>query len=178
MRAVTIARNYAEALFELAEQSGHADEYAELIDAVAGAIETSPDVQAALISPRVPKNAKVKLLSDALASTPREFVLFVAAVVRRGRQSLLREIATEYLALLDIRHSRVRASVTLAREPDERLKESIRRQLGEKLAKEVVATYHVDPELLGGAVVRIGETVHDGSVRRRLVRLRRQLVGR
>jgi F-type H+-transporting ATPase subunit delta len=178
MRAVTVARNYAEALFELGERSGQADAFAGLIDAVAGAIETSPDVQAALVSPRIPKRAKVKLLTDALRGTPREFVLFVAAVVQRGRQALLREIASEYLALLDVKHNRVRASVTLAREPDERLRESIRRQLGEKLAKDVVATYQVDPEILGGAIVRVGETVHDGSVRRRLVRLRRQLVGR
>ncbi len=54
MRVTTIARNYAEALFELGERSGNTDRYAELIDAVAGAVETTPRVQAVLMSPRGP----------------------------------------------------------------------------------------------------------------------------
>ncbi|RPJ72884.1 MAG: F0F1 ATP synthase subunit delta, partial [Acidobacteria bacterium] len=55
MRDISIARNYAEALFELGEGSGQTSRYAELIDAVAGAVETTPQIQAVLMSPRVPK---------------------------------------------------------------------------------------------------------------------------
>ena len=51
LSATTIARNYAEALFELGERSGNAERYAELIDAVAGAVETTPEVQSVLMSP-------------------------------------------------------------------------------------------------------------------------------
>ena len=54
MSATTIARNYAEALFELGELSGNSERYAALIDAVAGAVETTPEVQAVLMSPRGP----------------------------------------------------------------------------------------------------------------------------
>jgi F-type H+-transporting ATPase subunit delta len=178
MRAVTIARNYAEALFELAERSGHAEQYADLIDAVAAAVESVPEVQAALMSPRVPKSLKVQLLGDALKGVPREFVLFIGAVVRRGRQALLRQIATEYLTLLDVRLNRVRAWVTVAHEPDAALRQTIEQQLRARLGKDVLAQYHVEPEILGGTIIRIGETVHDGSVRRRLVRLRRALLAR
>ena len=55
MRTETVARNYAEALFELAERAGQPDRYADLIDAVAAAVETIPKVKAVLMSPRVPK---------------------------------------------------------------------------------------------------------------------------
>ena len=53
------------------------------------------------MSPRVPKAEKARLLGGALQDAPREFVLFLQAVVKRGRQQLLREIATEYPTLLD-----------------------------------------------------------------------------
>jgi F-type H+-transporting ATPase subunit delta len=178
LRAETIARNYAEALFEISERSGQGERYADLLDAVAAAIETTPRVKAVLMSPKVPKSEKARLLGGALKDAPREFVLWVQAVVKRGRQGLLREIANEYLALLDIRLNRIRASVTLARSPDEKLKRLIEQNLSRQLEKEVIAAYLVEPEILGGAIVRLGDRVLDGSVRRRMTKLRRQLLAR
>jgi F-type H+-transporting ATPase subunit delta len=178
VRSETIARNYAEALFALGEQSGQSEGYADLIDAVAAAIENTPEVEAVLMSPRVPKQQKTRLLGGALRGAPREFVLFLTAVVKRGRQMLLREIATEYHSLLDLKLNRVRAGVTLARQADPALQRSITEALGRQLAKEVIPSFSVDPSILGGTIVRIGERIHDGSLRRRMVKLRRQLLAR
>ena len=176
MRATTIARNYAEALFELGERSGATDRYAELLDALAGAVETTPQVQGVLMSPRVPKAEKIRLLGAALKGAPREFVLFLQALLKRGRQRHLSEISSQYQALLDIKHNRVRAGVTLARPADPALQREIQEALSRELGKEVIAAFHADPEILGGAVVRIGERIHDGSVRRRMTKLRRQML--
>jgi F-type H+-transporting ATPase subunit delta len=176
VRTETIARNYAEALFELGERSGPAERYADLIDAVAAAIESAPKVQAVLMSPRVPKSEKARLLSEALQGAPREFVLWLQAVVKRGRQGILRDIATQYMALLDAKLNRIRASVTLARNPDEKLKRVIEERLSRQLEKKVIAAYLIDPEILGGAIVRVEDRVLDGSVRRRMTKLRRQLL--
>jgi F-type H+-transporting ATPase subunit delta len=176
VRATTIARNYAEALFDLGERSGNTGRYEELIAAVAGAVETTPEVQAVLMSPRVPKGEKIRLLASALKDAPREFVLFTQALVKRGRQRLLGEIAAEFQALLDIKHNRVRAGITLASQADPALQRDIQAALSRQLGKEVLATFHVDSEILGGTVVRVGERIHDGSVRRRVTKLRRQLI--
>lgn len=176
MRNETIARNYAEALFQLGERSGNADRYADLLDAVAAAVEQTPKVQAVLMSPRVPKSEKMRLLGDAMRETPREFVLFLQALVKRGRQQLLREMATEYLVLLDQKLDRVRAGVTLARNPDEKLKRAIQEDLSRQFGKHVIPAFSVDSEILGGAIVRVGERILDGSVRRRMTKLRRQLL--
>jgi F-type H+-transporting ATPase subunit delta len=175
LRSETVARNYAEALFDLGERNGNPERYADLIDAVAAAVETTPRVQAVLMSPRVPKSEKARIFGDALKGAPREFVLFLQAVIKRGRQQVLREIATEYLALLDVKLNRIRAGVTLARTPDEALKRSIQENLSRQLDKQVIASFSVDPEILGGAIVRLGDRVLDGSVRRRMTKLRRQL---
>ena len=176
MRNETIARNYAEALFDLAGRSRQPERYAELIDAVAAAVQTIPRVQAVLMSPRVPKAEKARFLGAALKDAPRDFVLWLQALVKRGRQGILREVAAEYLVLVDQQLNRVRASVTLAREPDEKLKRTIEENLGRQLDKKVIAAYLVDPEILGGAIIRVGDRVLDGSVRRRMTKLRRQLL--
>lgn len=178
MSDVTIARNYAEVLFALGERTGQTQRYAELIDATAGAVRMSPEVQAVLMSPRVPKSEKARLLGNALKDAPREFVLFLQALVKRRRQGLLWEIAGAYLGLLDLKLNRTRAAVTLARPADEKLQQSLADALSRQLAKEVLPSFTVDPEILGGAVIRIGERIHDGSVRRRLTKLRRHLLAR
>jgi F-type H+-transporting ATPase subunit delta len=178
LSATTIARNYAEALFDLGELGKRTEEFADLIDAVAGAIETSPEIQAVLMSPRVPKREKARILGAALPKAPREFVLFLQALVKRGRQQLLREICTEYHALLDIKLKRIRAGVTLAHPADESLRRTIQEALSRQLGKEVIASFSEDPNILGGAIVRVGERIHDGSVRRRMTKLRRALLSR
>jgi len=176
LRNETVARNYAEALFQLGERSGNTEGYLDLLDAIAAAVEQTPRVQAVLMSPKVPKAEKSQILGGALREAPREFVLFLQAMVKRGRQQLLREVTTEYLNLLDQKLNRVRAGVVLSRTPDDRLKRTIQELLSRQLGKQVIPAFTVDPEILGGAVVRVGERVLDGSVRRRMTKLRRQLL--
>jgi F-type H+-transporting ATPase subunit delta len=178
LRSASIALNYAEALFALGEKSGRAEQYAGLLEALAAAVELSPRVQSVLMSPKVTKARKGELLAASLPGAPREFVLFLQAVIRRGRQLLLAEMATAYAGLLDLKFNRVHAGITLARTPDAVLQQSITQALSKALGKEVVAGFTVDPEILGGAVVRVGERALDGSVRRRLMQLRRALLTR
>jgi F-type H+-transporting ATPase subunit delta len=174
---VTIARNYAEALFALGEQADATAAYGELIEAVGAAIRNTPRIGDVLLSPRVPKPEKARLIGEGLKGTAKPFRLFVQAVVKRGRAPLLPEIAEEYGRLLDEKLGRVRAGVTLAHQPDPKLSRAIEERLSKALGKQVIAQFAADPEILGGTIVRIGDRIYDGSVRRRMVRLRRQLLG-
>lgn len=178
MRPITIARNYAEALFALGEKSGRTELYADLLDAMAAAIEAEPRIQGVLMSPRVPKQTKARMLAAAMPEAPKEYVLFLQAVVKRNRQALLRDIADAYLGLLDLKLNRVRAGVTLAREPNEAMRRSILDGLRRVLGKEVIPSFRVEPEILGGVVVRVGDRVYDGSLRRKTLQMRRQLLAR
>jgi F-type H+-transporting ATPase subunit delta len=178
LRSESIALNYAEALFALGQKSGREAEYADRLDALAGAVATSPLVHAVLMSPKVTKSVKGRLLTEAMAGAPQEFLLFLQAVVKRGRQGILGEISAQYLGLLDIKLNRVRAGVIVAREPDAALQQEIIKALEARIGKEVLASFTVDPDILGGVVVRLGDRVLDGSVKRRLTRLRRQLLSR
>lgn len=178
MRDESIALNYAEALFALGEKSGRTEEYARLLEAIAAAVDGTPRAQAVLMSPKVTKDKKAAILTASLTGAPKEFGLFLGQVVKRGRGLLLGEMATAYNKLLDVKANRVRAGVTLAREPDAALQASITAALSKALGKEVVAGFSVDSSLLGGAVVRVGDRVLDGSVKRKLAQLRRQLLAK
>ncbi len=178
MKETTIARNYAEALFAAAEASGQTAAYGDLIDAVAGAIASDPRIALVLESPRVAKAAKGRMLAEALEGrAPAEFVRFLQAVVRRGRQGLIGDIAVEYQGLLDITLNRVHAGVTTAVETDRALRDDIERRLSATLGKEVRGRFRADARILGGVVVRVGDRIYDGSLRRRLNVLRRRMLG-
>ena len=96
-----VARNYAETLLVLAEKAKGVEPWAAMIDAVAEAVRLAPEAEALLMSPRVTKAQKAQLLADALPKAPADFVRFLQSVVWRGRQGLLRQIADEYLVLVD-----------------------------------------------------------------------------
>jgi F-type H+-transporting ATPase subunit delta len=103
-------------------------------------------------------------------------VRFLQAVVRRGRQGLFGEIAREYQGLMDVRLNRVHAGVTLTQEPDATLRDDIVQRLTAALGKEVRGRFRADPTILGGVVVRVGDRIYDGSLRRRLQTLRRRML--
>jgi len=178
VREPTIARNYAQALFEAGERSGETGRFAVLLEAVAGAIEADERIRVALDSPRVSKSLKQRILHQALVGrAPEPFIRFLGAVVKRGRQGIVGAINREYHALLDQKLNRVHAAVILARKPDKRLLEAIQRQLSAGIGKEVIPHVREDPRILGGIVVRIGDRVMDGSLRRKMAQLRKQMLG-
>jgi F-type H+-transporting ATPase subunit delta len=173
VRAGTVARNYAEALLMLGQRHEAVVEYGALLEAVAGAVMTEPRIEAILASPRVPKERKKKLLRDALTDhAPGPFVRYLESIVQRGRQGLFHEIAKAYEKLLDAHLGRVHAAVLTAHAVGPDLAKAIAASLAKLVGKEVLPHFRADPRLLGGLVVRIGDRVLDGSVRRRLSQLR------
>ena len=177
MKPATIARNYAEALFAAGDAQGDVERYGAFLDAVAGAVQSDERISLALESPRVAKSAKSKLLQDALGDVaPAEFVRFLQATIRRGRQGLIGEISREYLKLVDLKLNRVHAGVILAEEPDAGMQKQVIDRLAAALSKDIRAHFRADPGILGGVVVRVGDKVYDGSVRRRLAVLKRRML--
>jgi F-type H+-transporting ATPase subunit delta len=175
VRDVTIARNYAEALFALAKEHDALEAWGELLDTVAAAF-TTPSIEAVLMSPRVPRDRKIALVQQALHDAPRPFVLFLAAVIRRNRQVMLSAIADQYRIVIDVQLNRVRAGVTVARDVDALTRQVIIERLSKAIGKNVIAGFTTDPKLLGGVTVRIGDRLYDGSVRKRLSVLRNKLL--
>lgn len=177
MRTGAVARNYAEALFDLGLHHGAVTEYGEYLDAVSGALASEPVFDAVLASPRVPRERKKRLLREALGPrAPAPFVRYLEAVVHRGRQGLLREISHAYEELVDVHLDRVHAGVTTAHAVDADLAEHLTAALSRMVGRRVLPHFRTDPALLGGLVVRMGDRVWDRSIRRRLRALRYRML--
>jgi F-type H+-transporting ATPase subunit delta len=177
MRNPTIARNYAEALLALARKAKDLDGWGALVGGLADAIQSDERLTNFLAAPQVSASEKNRLLERALAgNVPRPLLRFVQKVVDNRRQMLLPDIATEYANLVDEQTGRVHAQVTVAREVTDGDRASIAARLSEALGKTVVPHIHVNPGILGGVLVRIGDTVMDGSVRKRIATLRSRLM--
>ena len=178
MREPTIARNYAEALLELAQRAGDLRGWGEMIDRIADAVESDRRLRVFLESPRVSAQKKNEIIQKAYSGQlPPKFVRFLQALVTHRRQMLIPAIAHEFHDLVDRVEGRVHASVTVAREADAADRQLVTQQLSKALGKNVVPHFHVNPAILGGVVVRVGDTVLDGSVRRRLAMLRARMMG-
>lgn len=178
MRESTIARNYAETLLELAKRADDLRGWGTLIQGLADAIRNDAKLRAFLETPRVDAGTKNEVLRKALTDrAPAKFVRFIESVVTHRRQMLIPVIATEYMDLVDLAENRLHATVTVAREADGAASAMIAERLSAVFRKEVVPHVTVDPRIVGGVIVRIGDTVMDGSVRRRLGTLRRKMLG-
>jgi len=177
MSGTSVVRNYAETLLALASREGTVDEYADRIGEVAAIYRGVPEFRLFLETPRVDASEKKRVLREAMAGrVPELFVRFLLVALEKRRLRLLPGIEEAYRELVDEREGRVHATVTLAREPDEELRAAIREELTRALGREVVPHYRTDPEILGGVVVRVGDRRMDGSLKRRIVNLRRSLL--
>ncbi|MBL0172743.1 MAG: F0F1 ATP synthase subunit delta [Gemmatimonadaceae bacterium] len=175
----TVARNYADTLLALAGKSGEAAAWGAALRHVANAISEDATLQRFLESPRIPAEHKSGMLTRALGDrVPPLFLRFLEALVHNRRQSLIPAIADEYDTLLDATNGIVHARVTVSRDTSDDERAVIADRLSKAVGRTVVPHLQVDPSILGGIVVRIGDTVMDGSVRRKLALLRRKMGNR
>jgi F-type H+-transporting ATPase subunit delta len=176
VRDQTIARNYAAALFEIGQRHDEAGTYAAAFETL-GDLLAEDTVHRFLETPKVEVRDKHTVLQTALGGqVPDRFLHFLMVVVTKGRQALLPVMQTEYRELLDASVGRVHANVTLAREADAEVERRLAERLSQLLGKDVVPHITVNPAILGGLVVRYGDRAMDGSLRRQLLSLKRELM--
>jgi F-type H+-transporting ATPase subunit delta len=172
----SVARNYAEALLMLARKADDAAGWGTMLRQMANAISADATLAGFLESPRIAADAKSAVLSKALGErVPRHFLRFLQQLVKNRRQTLIPAIANEYDTLLDASEGIVHAKVTVARETGDEETAMIADRLSKVVGKKVVPHVAIDPTIIGGVVVRMGDTVMDGSVRRRLSKLRTRM---
>ena len=172
----TVARNYAEALLALAGKADDAAGWGTMLRQVASAMNADAKLHMFLESPRIGADVKASVLSKALSDrVPRMFLKFLHALVKNRRQMLIPVIADEYDSLLDASNGIVHARVTVSRVTGDEERDGIAKRLSQVVGKTVVPHLELDPTILGGVVVRMGDTVMDGSLRRRLALLRRRM---
>lgn len=171
----TIARPYAQAAFELAQERDALAHWSGLLAVAAGAA-THPEMAALLDNPRVPREQVVDLLievcGDGLDEDGRNLIRVLAVNRRLG---LLPDIVRLYEEARAEAEGAVEAEVVSARPLDDAQQSKLADALAKRLGRKVTLRCETDDKLLGGAIIRAGDLVIDGSAMTRLERLREEL---
>lgn len=176
MRDETVARSYAETLFELGRRNDDLETFERGIETLARLLDENREIRLFLETPRIDGEAKKQVVRRVFEDRlPRRLLHFVLITIDKRRQRLLRDIAREFHALVDEHAGRTHVEVTVARELDDETVESVGRKLSRWLDRDAIPHVRVKPEILGGVIVRTGDTIFDGSLRRRLEGMRRHL---
>jgi F-type H+-transporting ATPase subunit delta len=165
-----VAGRYATALFELAKDSGALDAVGRDLDAFDAAVQAQPDLERFVRSPVFGAEEQGRALKPILASLgisglAANFLLLVAA---KRRLFAVHDMVRAFRALVDQANGVVRAQVTVAEKPSEKVLGDIKQALREVAGDKVAVDVKVDPAIIGGIVVKVGSKMVDASLRTKL----------
>lgn len=169
------ARRYAQAVFDIARDDGTMTQWRQELDDLAAVLVES-DLAPVLADDRIPVEDRHKLVERALDVSPKAFNL-ARLLVSKGRSRGARFVAISFNRMADEHENRVEAELTSAVELSSQQVADIEQRLSSSLNKQVRAQVNVDPDIVGGLVIRVGDQLTDGSIRTRLRLLQRQLEG-
>jgi F-type H+-transporting ATPase subunit delta len=174
VRPSTTARRYAEAAFDVAQADGNVDVWLQDLGAVEEALRR-PVVSAFFEDPNVGRDERLQTLPMLFPNAPQHVLNLLRLLATRHRMHLVPSVVREFEALVHEARGVLEASVTVARPIDEAERTEIAQRLGQATGKTVEVQTHVDPSIIGGVVIRVGDQLIDASISGRLQRLRQQL---
>ena len=167
-------RRYAEAAFEIALRDGTVQPWRAELERAAAELDNA-ELSETLANPAIPIHERVDIVQRVFADLGDPVRNLLLLLLRRGRIRQLSRVAAEYRRLDDKRNNIVHAIATSASPLDDAEIRAITARLEQMSGGQVALETAVDPDLIGGVVVRIGDRLIDGSVRGRLERLRNKL---
>jgi F-type H+-transporting ATPase subunit delta len=170
-----IAEVYARSLFEVAMEQDQLDEIHEELDEFADVLSENRQLQLFFFSPYFSSEEKKDGVAKVIEGGNEYFVRFLELLAEKHRLPVLFRIRREFDALWAKEQKLLSVSVTSAVDLDEETVKGIGKKIEEQTGNRVELSSKVDPDLIGGLVIRVGNMVLDASVRNRLERLRRQV---
>lgn len=177
-RVMTMARRYAEAAFQIAQRDDSVERWLEQLEDV-GRVAGDPQAVRRLEDPAVPFDVRQAALLDALPDDTLPGVRnLLSLILRRRRVEMLRQIGREFRRLYNRQAGITEATAISATELSSAEVQALRERVERMAGGRVELTFEVEPALLGGVQLRLGDRLIDGSVRGRLERLRNELTAR
>jgi F-type H+-transporting ATPase subunit delta len=170
-----IAQVYARALFEVASEQDTLDRVHDELGAFTDALSKNRDLMQFFFSPYFSAIEQKDGLQRAVTGASPAFTNFLQALIERHRMPAIFRIRTEYNVLWDNARRLLPVQITSAIALDEAEVKSLGDRIGQSVDREVQVTADVDPDILGGVVLRVGNVVLDASIKNRLEQLRKQV---
>ena len=174
----SLARRYARALLELGREQACIDQLSADLDAFAAVLDQDDaELRVVLNNPGLTTTERKNGVVAVLGLLPLHQLSrnFISLLVDKGRLVVFDDIRRAYTEMADDLAGRLRATVTTAAPADATTADQIRKVLESTTGKTVLVDFQVDPELIGGIVARVGDTVYDASIRARLQNMRESL---
>jgi ATP synthase F1 delta subunit len=170
-----IAEVYSRALFDVAKEHDILDDVHDQLGQFADELAKNRDLQVFFFSPYFSSQEKKEGIGKMISGADENFVRFLELLAERHRMPALFRIRRDFDALYAEERKLLPVTVTSAIELDKDIVKDIRKKIEEQTDRKVDLTTKVDPNLLGGLVLRVGNKIMDGSIRARLERLRKQV---
>ena len=170
-----IARVYARSLFEVAKEQGQLDEIREQLGQIADALSADRELQVFFFSPYFSTEEKKEGLRKVVDGADPAVLNFLELLVEKHRTPALFRIRRVYDALWERENKLLPVEITSAVELDEEIARRIVDQIGRQTGQRVELTKTVDPDIIGGLVLRVGNSILDASIRNRLDNLRKNV---
>jgi F-type H+-transporting ATPase subunit delta len=170
-----LAQVYARSLFEVARERGKLDELREQLAQFADALNDNRELAVFFFSPYFSTTEKQEALSGLLDGADEALLNFLSLLIENHRMPVIFRIRQEFERRWDEENKTLPVEVTSAIELDQATVESLGKTIGERAGRKVVLAARVDPDILGGIVVRVGNSILDASIRNRLEQLRRHV---
>lgn len=178
MMGSTVAKRYALALFQIAKEQQLLDQMEEELRVVKDVVSNNPDLQAVLKSPKLTKEKKKEILVSAFSNVNQYLINTLKLLIDRHREDVIYDVASEFLELSNEEKGIANAKVYSVRPLTDDEKEAFSSSYAAKVGKKSLHIENiVDTNLLGGIKIRIGNRILDGSLKGKLDRLERQLLG-
>jgi F-type H+-transporting ATPase subunit delta len=170
-----LAQVYARSLFQAALEHGRLDELREQLAQFADALDEHRELAVFFFSPYFSSAEKQDALGGLLDGADELFVNFLSLLIENHRMPVIFRIRDEYERLWDEENRTLPVEITSAIALDEQTTESLGKTIGERAGRKVTLATRVDPDILGGIIIRVGNSILDASIRNRLEQLRRQV---
>jgi F-type H+-transporting ATPase subunit delta len=170
-----LAQVYARSLFEAANEQGKLDELREQLGQFADAVQENRELQVFFFSPYFSTKEKQEALGRLLVDADSQLVNFLELLIENHRMPVIFRIRRTFEHLWEQENRLLPVEITSAIELDDATTGSVVQRIGESTGQRVTLTTRVDPSILGGIVVRVGNSILDASIRNRLEQLRKHV---
>jgi F-type H+-transporting ATPase subunit delta len=170
-----LAQVYARSLFQAALENGKLDELREQLGQFADALEQNRELAVFFFSPYFSTTEKREALDTLLDGADELFVNFLSLLIENHRMPVIFRIRGEYGRLWEEENRTLPVEITSAIALDDATTESLGKTIGERAGRKVTLAARVDPDILGGIIIRVGNSILDASIRNRLEQLRRHV---
>ena len=163
-----VGRRYSKAIFEIAEKQNQVKEIYEMLNSAMVLYRTDKELKNFILNPLIDNEQKKSVLNEIFGKDNSENLNILLYILDKGRMNCIKYIVAEYLKIYYRKNKILDVKATFTKELTDEQKKKLIDKLSQKTGKEINLEIKIDKDILGGGIIKIGDKIIDGSIRREL----------